>query len=759
VLGVVGVLTHSRAPGAAMPPFSKLLVANRGEIACRVMRTAKRLGIRTVGIFSEPDAQLPHVRMADEAICVGGAASADSYLHIDRVMEAVRSTGATAVHPGYGFLSENAAFAEAVTAAGAAFVGPPAGAIRAMGDKIESKRLAAAAGVSTIPGVLGVLGSAEEAVRVANEVGYPVMLKASAGGGGKGMRIAYNDAEAAAGFTLSAAEAASSFGDDRIFVERYVEQPRHIEIQLIADGHGSVLYLPPRECSIQRRNQKVVEEAPAPFLAEETVRTMGEEAVSLAKAVGYTSAGTVEYLVDAQQRHYFLEMNTRLQVEHPVTEEVTGVDLVELMIRAAAGERLPLTQADVAARGWSFECRVYAEDPLRGFLPSVGTLSTYTPPQSLPCTSAAAAAATAAGADAAVIAAASEGMVRVDDGVEEGGEISVHYDPMIAKLITHAPSREAARLVMIEALDRYAIQGVRHNINFLRSLVDHPRFAEGRLTTAFIPEEFPDGYDGHVLTADQTADLVACSAALQFAHEFRRVPAAPAHTALARSLSVTLGGGAVPSADDSPPPSDHRVHVSLAPSHAVSVGGTLMAAGAPTLYIACGGDDASGAAPWTRTLRLERSGLDGGGMLEALFLTSASDATLPQSSGAGRPMAVQVIERRPLGWTLSAYGTSYEVLTRPDAFATLATHMKPPPRSALDGALLSPMPGTLLSMAVDVGETVVMGQELCVVEAMKMQNVLHATRDGKVRELLAAPGTTLAADQPIITFEDAAAAA
>ena len=587
-----------------MPPFSKLLVANRGEIACRVMRTAKRLGIRTVGIFSEPDAQLPHVRMADEAICVGGAASADSYLHIDRVMEAVRSTGATAVHPGYGFLSENAAFAEAVTAAGAAFVGPPAGAIRAMGDKIESKRLAAAAGVSTIPGVLGVLGSAEEAVRVANEVGYPVMLKASAGGGGKGMRIAYNDAEAAAGFTLSAAEAASSFGDDRIFVERYVEQPRHIEIQLIADGHGSVLYLPPRECSIQRRNQKVVEEAPAPFLAEETVRTMGEEAVSLAKAVGYTSAGTVEYLVDAQQararpktctrlpprasrparatsphtpphftsmragasawprelrracscappcsarpaqRHYFLEMNTRLQVEHPVTEEVTGVDLVELMIRAAAGERLPLTQADVAARGWSFECRVYAEDPLRGFLPSVGTLSTYTPPQSLPCTSAAAAAATAAGADAAVIAAASEGMVRVDDGVEEGGEISVHYDPMIAKLITHAPSREAARLVMIEALDRYAIQGVRHNINFLRSLVDHPRFAEGRLTTAFIPEEV-SCRQGIQPTPTADRGTVAHPWSVE-EPATQQPPHSPRHTAPAAPYSARLGPNSAP---------------------------------------------------------------------------------------------------------------------------------------------------------------------------------------------------------------------
>ena len=402
-----------------------------------------------------------------------------------------------------------------------------------MGDKIESKRLAASAGVSTIPGVESVLKNAEEAVAVAKQVGYPVMLKASAGGGGKGMRIAYDDAEAAAGFQLSAAEAASSFGDDRIFIERYVEEPRHIEIQLIADNHNNVIYLPPRECSIQRRNQKVVEEAPAPNLSEETYRRMGEEAVALAKAVGYRSAGTVEYLVDSQQRHYFLEMNTRLQVEHPVTEEVTGYDLVELMLRAAAGEKLPFTQADVAPKGWSFECRVYAEDPLRGFLPSVGTLSTYKPPETSVCAEAAAAALSSTTDKSSEF--DDHALVRVDDGVVEGGEISVYYDPMIAKLITRGSSRESARLLMLQALDRYAIRGVRHNINFLRSLCDHPRFAEGKLTTAFIPDEYPEGYFGHLLTpgSEDHTDLLACAAVLQFASDRKRMGLSAGHRAIA----------------------------------------------------------------------------------------------------------------------------------------------------------------------------------------------------------------------------------
>ena len=661
--------------------------------------------------------------------------------------------GAEAVHPGYGFLSENAEFAEAVTAAGAAFVGPGAFAIRAMGDKIESKRLAASAGVSTIPGVESVLKNADEAVQVAKQVGYPVMLKASAGGGGKGMRIAYDDAEAAAGFALSAAEAASSFGDDRIFIERYVEQPRHIEIQLIADGHGNTLYLPPRECSIQRRNQKVVEEAPAPNLDPETYRAMGEEAVALARAVGYQSAGTVEYLVDAQQRHYFLEMNTRLQVEHPVTEEVAGVDLVELMLRVAAGERLPMTQADIAPRGWSFECRVYAEDPLRGFLPSVGTLSTYQPPDTVTCATAAAAAlACDPSAAAAEVAACKDGKVRVDDGVEEGGEISVHYDPMIAKLVTHGPSREAARLLMLQALDRYTIRGVRHNLNFLRSLLDHPRFAAGELTTAFIPDEFPDGYSGHQLTTSQHADLLACTAALQFAHDRRREALATAEAPfetlsrhrVSRALRMRLADPSISAVEE------QDVEVSLAQAHSQSNVGALLPAGV-VLHVS--GSDASvdGAAtatPWTRTIRLMRSGLGPGALLEAQFVEEGA-------SGAERPMAMQVASRMPpLGWEVIAFGTTFSVLARPPSVAALETFMKPPPRSALDDALISPMPGTLLQVSVEAGDRVVLGQELCVVEAMKMQNVLHATRDGVVKELLTKPGETLAADQPIIAFEE-----
>ena len=743
-----------------MPLFKKLLIANRGEIACRVIRTAKRLGIRTVGLYSDPDALTPHVSLADESVALGGISSADTYLRVDKVLAAMKATGADAVHPGYGFLSENAAFSDAVSQAGAAFVGPTAHAISAMGDKIESKRLAAAAGVSVIPGVESVIKDADEAVSIAQQVGYPVMLKASAGGGGKGMRIANNDEEARAGFALSAAEAASSFGDDRIFVERYVESPRHIEIQLIADKHGNCVYLPPRECSIQRRNQKVVEEAPAVNLAPETIRAMGEEAVALAKAVGYSSAGTVEYLVDAQQRHYFLEMNTRLQVEHPVTEEITGLDLVELMLRSAAGEVLPIKQADVLTpNGWSFECRIYAEDPLRGFLPSVGVLSTYQPPTTAVCADALVAAGEAGVGQA--------GVVRVDAGIAEGGEISVHYDPMISKLITHAPTREAARILMLQALDRYAIRGVRHNINFCRDLLAHPRFAQGDLTTAFIPEEFPEGYSGHALTDAERCDLTACVAALQFAHE-RRWESLAGATHLEnglrteRTLQVRvdyLGTGAVsggvPGTDMVGPEQEVTATLSCAsvgtadallpPGVVLKVAGTSRANGD-------GGGAEDLVVPWERSIRLLATGLNPEGILEARIFDDGAQGDLEQ------PMAVQVIERHPIGWTVSAYGSTFEVLARSASIAELCTFMKPPPRSALDDALLSPMPGTLLSVAVNPGDSVYEGKELCVVEAMKMQNVLHATQDGIVKELLTQPGDTLTADQPILTFVQAEAA-
>jgi acetyl-CoA carboxylase biotin carboxylase subunit len=797
----------------APPPFRSLLVANRGEIACRIMRTAKRLGMRTIGVYSEPDARAPHVAMADEAICIGSAASADSYLRIDRLIDAIKKTGAEAVHPGYGFLSERAAFCEAVEAAGAAFVGPTAHAIRAMGDKIESKLLAQAAGVSTIPGVLAVMKTAEEAVAVANKVGYPVMLKASAGGGGKGMRIAYNDAEAASGFALSAAEAAASFGDDRIFVERYVEKPRHVEIQLIADTFGNTVYLPPRDCSIQRRNQKVVEEAPAPHLSEATVRAMGEEAVALAKAVGYRSAGTVEFLVDAQQRHYFLEMNTRLQVEHPVTEMVTGLDLVEVMLQVAARQPLPFAQADVLARGWSFECRVYAEDPLRGFLPSVGTLARYVPPD-----------------EAAVVAAAGcEGTVRVDDGVVEGGEISVHYDPMIAKLITHGASRDEARRLMLHALARYQIRGdgLRHNLNFLHTLLDHPRFARGevtaafipeefpaslayahasahhsapplsaQVTTAFIPEEFPDGYDGHVLTPSQKCELLACAAALELAAELRATaPAPPAPGAsLASALlhavdSVALSTNLWARLESEGAAAEQQLTVTLDPAVGVSAGTLLppgmrlLVQGAPATARGSSAADPDESAPttaplsapasapttapasWSRLLTLSSTGLGPGGLFEARAQTLPLEEPKEGDGGhgheesdplaGGTALAVQVLERRTQGWLLSAFGTTYEVLTRAPRVAELSRHMKPPPRSLLDNALLSPMPGKLVSVAVSEGQVVFLGQALCVVEAMKMQNVLTARRDGVVRTLLAQPGAILSADQPIIVFDEA----
>ena len=707
--------------------FDKILIANRGEIACRVMRTANRLGIRTVAIYSDADSRAAHVAMADEAVCVGAAASAQSYLRIDAILDAVRRTGAQAVHPGYGFLSENAEFSEAVEAAGAAFVGPNAFAIRAMGDKIESKKLAEGAGVDTIPGFNGILSGEDEAAKVAAEVGYPVMIKASAGGGGKGMRIAWNEAEARQGFALSQREAASSFGDDRIFIERFVQEPRHIEIQLLADTHGNCIYLPERECSIQRRNQKVVEEAPAANLKPETVRAMGKQAVALAKAVGYRSAGTVEYLVDANQQHYFLEMNTRLQVEHPVTEQVTGIDLVEQMIRVAAGETLGYSQADVATpKGWAFESRVYAEDPLRNFLPSIGTLSRYQPPklEQLLRADEASGAEGAAGAIA---------EVRVDDGVVEGGEVSIHYDPMIAKLVTHGSDREHARRLMIGALDRYVIDGatLRHNVNFLRSIMTNKAFANAALTTNFIPQEFPDGYSGYELSDSEKADLLACAASLQHVaalHDAAVGGAAHAGAAAAapRALAVRL--------DTDGADADVAVEVGPAADADAAAGSD-----APLLRVA--------APRWARTVRLVETGLGPEGLLEAVVSDN-------NPYGAPRSVALQVMERQRLGWRLVAYGSAFSVLARPPAFAALHAHMKPPPKDPFADALTSPMPGTLVSVNVAPGDEVAMGHELAVVEAMKMQNVLTAERDGVVKAVLAAAGATLSADEPILTFEE-----
>ena len=488
--------------------FDKILIANRGEIACRVIKTARKMGIKTVAIYSDADKQALHVKMADEAVHIGPPPANQSYIVIDKVMDAIRQTGAQAVHPGYGFLSENSKFAEALEAEGVAFVGPPVGAIEAMGDKITSKKIAQEANVSTVPGYMGLIENADEAVKISNQIGYPVMIKASAGGGGKGMRIAWNDEEAREGFQSSKNEAANSFGDDRIFIEKFVTQPRHIEIQVLCDAHGNGIYLNERECSIQRRNQKVVEEAPSPFLDEATRKAMGEQSVALARAVGYASAGTVEFIVDGDKNFYFLEMNTRLQVEHPVTELITGVDLVEQMIRVASGEKLSITQDDVQLNGWAIENRLYAEDPYRGFLPSIGRLTRYRPPAEL-----------AGGllhengkwqGDAP----AGDGIaVRNDTGVYEGGEISMYYDPMIAKLCTWAPTRGAAIEAMRNALDGFEVEGIGHNLPFLSAVMDHAKFISGDMTTAFIEEEYPDGFQGVELASETLRRIAAARSA------------------------------------------------------------------------------------------------------------------------------------------------------------------------------------------------------------------------------------------------------
>ncbi|NRB36289.1 MAG: acetyl/propionyl/methylcrotonyl-CoA carboxylase subunit alpha, partial [Rhodobacteraceae bacterium] len=491
--------------------FDKILIANRGEIACRVMKTARKMGIKTVAVYSDADRNALHVKMADEAVHIGPPPANQSYIVIDKIMAAIAESGAQAVHPGYGFLSENAKFAEALEAANVAFIGPPKGAIEAMGDKITSKKIAQEAGVSTVPGYMGLIEDAEEAVKISNEIGYPVMIKASAGGGGKGMRIAWDDQEAREGFQSSKNEAANSFGDDRIFIEKFVTQPRHIEIQVLCDAHGNGIYLGERECSIQRRNQKVVEEAPSPFLDEATRRAMGEQSVALAKAVGYASAGTVEFIVDGEKNFYFLEMNTRLQVEHPVTELITGVDLVEQMIRVANGEPLSITQDDVTLTGWAIENRLYAEDPYRNFLPSIGRLTRYRPP-----------AETAAYTPGTAAGDAGNEVVRNDTGVYEGGEISMYYDPMIAKLCTWAPTRGEAIEAMRVALDRFEVEGIGHNLPFLAAVMDHSKFVSGDMTTAFIAEEYPDGFEGVTLSEEDLRRVAASCAAMHRVAEVRR---------------------------------------------------------------------------------------------------------------------------------------------------------------------------------------------------------------------------------------------
>ena len=657
--------------------FQKILIANRGEIALRIMRTAKRLGIGTVAVYSEADSNSPHVRFADEAVLIGPAPAAQSYLRIDAILDAVRGTGADAVHPGYGFLSENTAFAEALEAAGIAFVGPPATAIAAMGDKVESKRIAAAAGVNTIPGHADIIRSPDEAASIAREIGLPVMIKAAAGGGGKGMRVARDEAGVREGFVRSRSEARSSFGDDRVFIEKFIVDPRHIEIQVLADGHGNGVHLGERECSIQRRNQKVIEESPSPFLNDEGRRRMGEQAVALARVVGYRSAGTVEFVVDAGRNFYFLEMNTRLQVEHPVTELVTGIDLVEQMLRVAAGEKLALAQEDIAQTGWALESRVYAEDPFRGFLPSTGRLTRFEPP-------------------------AEEGGVRVDAGVVEGSEISVHYDPMIAKLCSHGADRSEALEVMRGALDRFGISGVEHNIPFLQAVMDDPDFIAGNMHTGFIDAAYPDGFCGAELPEAEFQCLAALCLLLRWRLERR------------------AAGGAAPPAD----------------------------------WVASAGDRSweFHAAEAGSGLRLElRNAGKPSGVSMSVDAEWVPGAIRCEGTVDGRLLVFQV-ERRGETFAVSRRGARVSILLRTRRLAELARWM---PRDASEdsaGALVCPMPGLVVSIEVEEGSEVEPGQPLATIEAMKMENVLRADRKAKVERILAAPGDVLAVDDVILEF-------
>ncbi|MEL7093091.1 MAG: acetyl/propionyl/methylcrotonyl-CoA carboxylase subunit alpha [Pseudomonadota bacterium] len=680
--------------------FDKILIANRGEIACRVIKTARKMGIQTVAIYSDADALALHVQMADEAIHIGPPPANQSYIVIDKVMAAIKASGAQAVHPGYGFLSENAKFAEALDAAGVAFVGPPQGAIEKMGDKITSKKIAQEAGVSTVPGYMGLIEDAEEAVKISNDIGYPVMIKASAGGGGKGMRIAWNDEEAREGFQSSKNEAANSFGDDRIFIEKFVTQPRHIEIQVLCDRHGNGIYLHERECSIQRRNQKVVEEAPSPFLDPETRRAMGEQSLALAHAVGYASAGTVEFIVDGDKNFYFLEMNTRLQVEHPVTELITGVDLVEQMIRVAAGEKLSISQADLKMEGWAIENRLYAEDPYRNFLPSIGRLTRYRPPAEV------------AGGPMAEAgtwhgnAAKGETAVRNDTGVYEGGEISMYYDPMIAKLCTWGPDRASAIEGMRVALDRFEVEGIGHNLPFVAAVMDHPKFISGDMTTAFIAEEYPDGFDGVTLNQDALKRVAATCAAMHRVAEIRRTRV----TGRMDNHERRVGSDWVVSAQG------QQFNVAIAADQ-----------GGATVSFADGTQH-----------RVTSSWTPGDALAEA--------------DVSGTPLVMKV-GKITAGFHIRTRGAELKVHIRTPRQAELAALMPeklPPDTSKL---LLCPMPGLVVKVDVEEGEEVQEGQALCTIEAMKMENILRAEKKGIVSKINASAGDSLAVDDVIIEFE------
>jgi len=659
--------------------FKKILIANRGEIACRVIKTARRMGIKTVAVYSDADARAKHVEMADEAVHLGPPPAAQSYLLADKIIEACKTTGAEAVHPGYGFLSERTSFAQALEDAGIAFIGPPVGAIAAMGDKIESKKLAKEAGVNVVPGYVGEIDDTDHAVRIANDIGYPVMMKASAGGGGKGMRLAFSEKDVRENFESVKREGLASFGDDRVFIEKFIESPRHIEIQVLGDKHGNILYLNERECSIQRRHQKVVEEAPSPFVTPEMRKAMGEQAVALARAVGYYSAGTVELIVSGADTSgkgfYFLEMNTRLQVEHPVTEYITGLDLVEQMIRVAYGEKLAITQDQVGINGWAVENRVYAEDPYRGFLPSTGRLVRYRPP-------------------------AASDDVRIDDGVTEGSEISMFYDPMIAKLITYGKTRTEAIDRQIAALDEFEIEGIGHNIDFLSAIMQHERFREGRLTTGFIAEEYPEGFAG----APADAALIRSLSAI----------AARVATVTAERASLIDGqlNGPITAPDEWVVRIGDTDHHVVLEGDAISVDGTEIVIDAPYL-------------PGQRVVL----------------------ATID-----GEPLAVKV-KRAGMFWKLTTRGATFTARVLDPHVARLANHMieKVPPD--LSRFLLCPMPGLLTALHVGVGDKVESGQPLAVVEAMKMENILRAEKAGVVKAVEAKPGDSLAVDAVILEFE------
>jgi len=665
--------------------FKRILIANRGEIACRIIKTARRMGIATVAVYSDADKDALHVSMADEAVAIGPPPAAESYLSIDKIVGACKATKAEAVHPGYGFLSERAAFAQALDKAGIVFIGPNAEAIAAMGDKIESKKAAAKAKVSTVPGHLGVIADEKEAVRIAGEIGYPVMIKASAGGGGKGMRIAHSKAEVAEGFARARSEAKSSFGDDRVFIEKFITDPRHVEIQVLGDKHGNVIHLGERECSIQRRNQKVIEEAPSPLLDEATRQKMGAQAVALAKAVGYDSAGTVEFVAGQDKSFYFLEMNTRLQVEHPVTELVTGIDLVEQMIRVAAGEKLTIKQSDVKLKGWAVESRIYAEDPYRNFLPSTGRLIKYRPP--------------AERSEAGIT-------VRNDTGVYEGGEISLYYDPMVAKLVTHAQTREQAIDAQSDALDAFYIDGIRHNIPFLAALMAHPRWRAGKLSTGFIAEEFPDGFHAQKPDARHAQLLAAVASEIDHvAGERKRKISGQMNGQRVRRESkrvVWLGD------------SEIRLEVGRE-NDAVSV--TIE--GTPRVFRV--------SSNWKTGDVLWRGSLD------------------------GTPIAVQV-RAIPNGFALSHRGVETTAYVFTESEAGYARLMPEKETADTGKQVRCPMPGLVVSLSVKEGQVVRAGETVAVVEAMKMENVLRAEIDGTVKKIHAKPGDSLAVDAVILEF-------